>query len=196
MSYNTISSVHIFEALINGAKGTLSHFSRSRHFPKKLMPELDRILQLTTADTGLLPQMIYDFFGKIIKYSSDEDLYESAAYERERFIDEYKKVYAGYSNTSSLPVASEVHLNNEVINQHYGSIGRPPLSEGNLIMTAHTPHSNAVWIPVKGKRIPVIRPIISARRLSRARSANRVGANRVGARKSKKSKSKGKARSA
>ena len=189
MSYNTISAVHIFEALINGAKATLSHLSRSRHFPKKLMPELDRILELTMADTGLLPQMIYDFFGKIVKYSSDEDLYESAASERERFIAAYKRAYAGYSNTSSLPVAREVHLNNEVINQHYGSIGRVPLSEGNLIMTAHTPHSNAVWIPVKGKRIPVIRPIISARRLSRAKSANKAN-------KSKKSKSKGKARSA
>ena len=194
MSYNTISSPHIFEGLINGAKGTLSHLSRSRHFPKKLMPELNHILELTMVDTGLLPQMIYDFFGKIVKYSSDEDLYESAASERERFIAAYKRAYAGYLNTSSLPVAREVHLNNEVINQHYGSIGRVPLSEGNLIMTAHTPHSNAVWIPVKGKRIPVIRPIISARRLSRARSANRVGANK--ANKSKKSKSKGKARSA
>jgi hypothetical protein len=194
MSYTTISSIYIFDALINGAKETLSHLSRSRHFPKKLMPELHRILDLTMADTGLLPQMIYDFFTKIIKYSSDEDLYESAAYERELFIAAYKRAYSGYSNMSSLPVASEVHLNNEVINQHYGSIGRPPLSETELIMTAHTPHSNAVWIPVKGKKMPIVRPIISARRLSRARSANKVGANKVN-RVSRKSKSK-KARSA
>ena len=165
---------YIFDALVENAKIILSQFSRRPHFPKKLLPELHHILAITISDTGLLPQMIYDLFGKIAKYSKDEDLYESAASEREHFMNAYKRRYAEYLDTTSLPVASEVRLNNEVINQHYGSIGQVPRSETELVMTAHTPHSQMVWIPVKAKKARLVRPIISARRMSRAKSANKA----------------------